>query len=305
VENIFTGSGAASVGVTVGSSSTTTDASGDFDTGLPPSGVQAIALSGSGWVTRNTFASTNADLSNPLTLIPSSFDMPAYDDVAREAAGGETIRWMSAFTVYVDSRPEIGTGMAIPAHWLSATQSAAGSFPDQWTDGVFNPSVTVGTSPPADGTLNTIVIRFDNTINPSGCGGKVGQATFSWTSSGQLRWGVIQLALSRLCGADTNAIVQAVVGHELGHTMGLGHMTLAGRSSLMEPSVNLTSLSALDRDVATIHYHRAPNHASPDREESSWSGLNQLLVPVPGAARERTYVCGLAYAPAAGPAPSP
>jgi hypothetical protein len=73
----------------------------------------------------------------------------------------------------------------------------------------------------------------------------------------------------------------------------------------MEPSVNLTSLSALDRDVATIHYHRAPNHASPDREESSWSGLNQLLVPVPGAARERTYVCGLAYAPAAGPAPSP
>jgi hypothetical protein len=267
--------------------------------------VQPITISGAGWITRNTFASTNADLTNPLTLIPSSFDMAAYDDVAREAGGGETIRWMSAFTVYVDSRPEAGTGMAIPAGWLSATQSAANAFPDQWTDGEFNPSVSVGTNPPADGTLNTIVIRFDNTINPSGCGGKVGQATFSWTSSGQLRWGVIQLALSRLCGNDTNAIVQAVVGHELGHTMGLGHMTLAGRASLMEPTVNLTSLSSLDRDVAAVQYHRAPNHSSPDREGSSWSGLNQLRVPVPGAARERTYVCGLDVVPEPPARPSP
>lgn len=276
----------------VGSASTTTDAAGDFSTGLSPSGVQAITLSGSGWVTRNTYANTNASLTQPLSILPSSFDMGAYDDIAREASPGQTIRWMSGFTIYVDERPEAGTGMTLPGNWITAARSAASSFPRDWSDGEFAPSVSGGVTPPADRTVGTIVIHFDNTINPSGCGGKVGEAQFSWSGSGELRWGVVRLALSRLCGA-ADSVIRAVVGHELGHTMGLGHSTLSGRSSLMEPTVSLTSLSALDRANATVQYHRAPGHAAPDREASAYAGLNYARHPAAGGpAAERTYVCG-------------
>jgi hypothetical protein len=302
VEQIFTAAGLPGISVTVGATTVASNGSGDFSTGLPPSGVQAITLSGSGMVTRNTFASTNNSLTNPLTMIPASFDMPAYDDIVREVDSGTTVRWMSSFRVYVDTRPEVGTGLVIPAAWISAAQSAAESFPDQWTDGQFNPPVTVGTTPPADGTVGWIVMRFDPSINPSGCGGTVGQAQFSWTSSGELRWGVIRLAFSRLwtpsCSSNaSSAVLQAVAGHELGHTMGLGHSTLAGRTSLMQPVVGVTSLTALDHADATVQYHRAPGHSSPDRESSAYAGLNLSRTAGPAgalgpSAGEHTFICG-------------
>jgi Matrixin len=282
----------------VGSTTVASDAGGDFSTGLPPSGVQPITLTGTGLVTRDTHANTNNSLTHPLTMIPSSFDMAAYGDIVREVDAGKTIRWMSSFRVYVDTRPEVGTGLAIPAAWISAAQSAAGSFPDQWTDGEFDPQVTVGTSPPADGTVGWIVMRFDPTINPSGCGGTVGQAQFSWTSSGELRWGVIRRAFSRLwtpsCSSNaSDAVLQAVAGHELGHTMGLGHSTLAGRTSLMQPVVGVTSLTALDHADATVQYHRAPGHSAPDKESSGYAGLNLSRTALPsGPGEEHTFVCG-------------
>ncbi|MFN2432872.1 MAG: M57 family metalloprotease [Gemmatimonadota bacterium] len=252
----------------------------------------AISLAASGMVGRSTYASTNADLVNPLTMIPAAFDMAAYDDVNREPGRGKTIRWMSSPSIYVDTSPEVGTGMPIPASWISATQAAAGRFPAQWTGGVLSSSVSVGGSPPQDGTPGTIVIRFDNTINPSGCGGKVGQATFGWSGSGELAYGVVQLALSRLCGASSS-VIEAVVGHEIGHTMGLGHLTVPGRSSLMEPSVRLAGLSPLDRENASVHYHRAPGHAAPDREPASSASLNFSRVWSPGGPGDRkVYVCG-------------
>jgi hypothetical protein len=231
-------------------------------------------------------------------MIPSSFDMAAYGDIVREVDAGKTIRWMSSFRVYVDTRPEVGTGLVIPAAWISAAQAAANSFPDQWTDGEFDPLVTVGTTPPADGTVGWIVMRFDPSINPSGCGGTVGQAQFSWTSSGELRYGIIRLAFSRLwtpsCGANaSDAVLQAVAGHELGHSMGLGHSTLAGRTSLMQPVVGVTALTALDHANATVHYHRAPGHAAPDKESSAYANLNFSRLPLPtGPGEEHTFVCG-------------
>jgi hypothetical protein len=279
--------------VTVGSVSTSTNGSGNFSTGMGPSGVQAITISGPGYFTRNTFGSTNSSLTNPLTLISSGFDMAAYDDIVRETTG-TTIRWMSGVSIYVDTRPEVGTGMAIPAHWISATQSAAGAYPGVWSSGLIGASVTTGTTPPADGTPNTIVIRYDNNVNPSGCGGTVGQAQISWFSTGQLRWGVIRLALSRLCSASSDqSVIAAVVGHEIGHTFGLGHSDLAGRSSLMQPTISILSPTALDNANANVHYHRSPQHANPDQEPSSYSGMNFSRVPaLAGREIERTVVCG-------------
>jgi hypothetical protein len=206
---------------------------------------------------------------------------------------------MSSFRIYVDTRPDVGTGMPVPAAWVSAAQAAAESFPAQWTDGVFDAPVTVGTSPPSDRTVGWIVIRFDSTINSSGCGGKVGQAQFSWSSAGELRWGVIQLAFSRLwmpsCSANAaDNVLQAVAGHEIGHSMGLGHSTLSGRSSLMEPTIRLLGLSALDRSDAAVQYRRAPGQTAPDREPSAYSGINTSITRAPssGPSEEHTYVCG-------------
>ncbi|MFN2432876.1 MAG: hypothetical protein ABR599_08725 [Gemmatimonadota bacterium] len=291
VQGIFGTGPVAAASVTVGGLAASTDADGRFTTDLPPSGVQPVTVSAPGWVARSTFAATDSGVARPLTLIPAAFDLAAYADLAREAAG-TTVRWSEAPRVYLDVRPERGSGTLVPARWAAAAEAAAREFPSRWTDGRIVPPVEVGTAPPAAGTAGTIVIRFDDTINSSGCGARVGQAQFGWAGDGRLSFAVVRLALSRLCGADSEGMLRAVVGHELGHAMGLGHATLPGRPSLMEPNVRLQDLSALDRQVARVHYGRAPGHAAPDVEGPAHALLRFARGRAPLAAEERTYVCG-------------
>ena len=54
-------------------------------------------------IRRVTFARSG---DNHWRVVPSSFSMPAFNDVARDEYGSSTIRWTVAPTVYVDSRPE-------------------------------------------------------------------------------------------------------------------------------------------------------------------------------------------------------
>lgn len=286
VRDLFAGA-VAGLQVQVGSATATTNASGDFVTSLAPSGIQPITVSGSGFVTRTTYASTNANLPNALTVVPTSFDMASYNEVVRRNSNA-TIRWTTTPSIYVDTRGDSVAG-GVPQSYVNAAVAAAQAFPDQWTGGQMNPSVTVGTAPPADFTTNTIVIRFTDAVNPSGCGGTVGVAHFSWNGSRELRGSVVRLALGRLC-SSSGTVMQAVVGHELGHSFGLSHSTLSGRASLMEPVIRLTALSTLDQRNAALHYRRTPGHASPD-VESNLFAQRGIAPQAVGPDRRETYVC--------------
>ena len=81
---------------------------------------------------------------------------------------------------------------------------------------------------------------------------------------------------------------KGILGHELGHAMGLAHMN-GGTASFMQPSVGSnTDLNDFDRQVASFLYTRSPNNTSPDTD-SSGSFLGVLAPSAAPIAME--WVC--------------
>ncbi|HET9333880.1 MAG TPA: hypothetical protein VFQ21_09890, partial [Gemmatimonadota bacterium] len=82
---------------------------------------------------------------------------------------------------------------------------------------------------------------------------------------------------------------KGILGHELGHATGHGHMGGA-TESLMEPSIGTkTDLLAFDLQAASFHYTRSPDNTAPDTDVSS-SFLGALAPSGLPAVRE--WVCG-------------
>ena len=79
----------------------------------------------------------------------------------------------------------------------------------------------------------------------------------------------IWLRYKRYSGDGYAGKRQGILGHELGHAMGYGHMT-SGITSFMEPSLgSKTGLSAFDRQAALLIYTRAPRNMSHDIDSST------------------------------------
>lgn len=267
--------------------STKTDGSGRFTiAGSPTSALQQLTLSGTGVHRRVTFARTG---DSQWRVAPSSFSMTAFNDVARDEFGPGTVRWIAPPTVYVDSRPE-GFTSAELGTWISQVKVQAAEFVSKWTGAAINPAAVIVTSnPPSDFSPGTIVIHFsENSSDYGGSSTTIGYARLYYSFNRSISSSAVWLRYLRYSGTTGASKRKGILGHELGHAMGLGHMN-GGTPSFMQSSIGSnTDLNAFDRQVASLLYTRSPNNTSPDTDSSS-SYLG-ILVPS-GLPIAREWMC--------------
>ena len=257
----FGGHGVAGVTVRFAGQTVTTDGSGAFSVPGDPSGsLKGLELSGPNVYSRATFARGQ---DTQWRIVPESFDMAAFDDMAREYEP-RTIRWVSSPSIYIDTRPEGFAGGLELERWISEVRSNAPAFVSDWTGGVVDPgSVTVGNSPPSEGTPGTIVIHFSESDQRYSGPNTVGVARTFWSGDRSISSATVWLRFERYSGPSNANIRRAVLGHELGHALGMGHMN-GSTASIMTPSVSSASLTGFDDDAGLLLYTRSPGNTSPD-----------------------------------------
>jgi hypothetical protein len=250
----------AGVRVSAGGTSTSTDGEGRF---VLHAGGTHVSLSATGYYDR---VASLAGPAGSYTLVPRTFDMTAFNDVARDHSAG-TLRWLAAPAVYVDVRAHaFATGGEVPAEWVEQAAALAPRFVSQWTGGVLSArSVTVGATPPAPGTPGTLVILFDEDPARYPSASSAGTATPAYGRDGVIESATVRLRFSRLTGPAAAISRQAVLGHELGHALGLAHMDGA-TASMMAGIVRTPELTAFDRAAGALLYSRLPNTRADDRE---------------------------------------
>lgn len=283
----FSGQGLAGLTVQYDGVTTTTDGSGRFSIlGDATSSLQQLTISGSGVYKRQTFARTGDNL---WRVVPSGFSMTAYNDVARDEFGPGTVRWVAAPTVYIDSRPEGFTSSELST-WIAEVKAQVPTFIQKWTGTQMNPAaVIVTSSPPSDFTAGTIVIHFsENSNDYGGSSNTIGYARLSYSSSGAIHSSAVWLRYVRYSGTSGASKRKGILGHELGHATGLGHMS-GTTASFMQPSIGTnTDLSAFDVQAASFHYTRSPKNTTPDTDSSA--SFLGMLAPS-GLPAVKEWVC--------------
>ncbi|HET6362681.1 MAG TPA: hypothetical protein VFH11_11590 [Gemmatimonadota bacterium] len=245
--------------VSAGGTSTRTDADGRF---LLQAAGTHVTLSGSGYYDR---VASLAGSAGRFALVPRTFDMAAFNDVARDHSTG-TLRWLASPAIYVDVRPHAFAGGVVSAEWVEQVAALAPRFVSQWTGGALSASsVTVGTNPPAPGTPGTLVILFDEDPARYPSASSAGTATPAHGGDGVIESATVRLRFSGLTGGAAAISRQAVLGHELGHAVGLAHMDGA-TASMMTGIVRTPELTAFDRAAGALLYSRLPGTRADDRE---------------------------------------
>jgi hypothetical protein len=269
--------GAAAAGVQVGSAKpVTTDAAGFFNAALGSDapGAYPTVVSGSSIVERRTMLAWPPSSQTRLSLIPSSFDLHAFDEMFR-TANGRLQRWTAQPSLVV-----LGSVMSYrgDADEYSATseQMTDAEVEQMVTDltdalgfltgGTFTSFASVEIERPAQGEralasrAGTIVVGRYSGITTFAS--TIGYGRWAERDDGSVYGGAI--FLDRSFDRDDNRR-RLLRFHELGHA--LGYLHVESRVSIMNPAIG-PEPTAFDRAAAVIAFGRPPGNVSPDTDPS-------------------------------------
>lgn len=258
------------------SGSTRTDAAGAFRLAAG-GGALAVTVSAPGHVTRNTSLESGTSENVTLDVVEtgSFWNLDFYRELARNGAGGGKLLPLNPWTVeprvYIDRRPETGSGREIPDGSVETVRTAVAQVLPLLTRGrLAGERIEVGTEPPDDRTPGTVVIRWD----------PVEIAASAGAASG----------ITKGVGGDASVVIlrsieeTGVIYHELGHVLGLYHPLGGYRPSLMSGPGKPSPPFFTDWDVfhANVLYARPPGNTDIDNDPAGF------LIGLVGARPSRT-----------------
>jgi hypothetical protein len=255
--------------------SSTTSADGAFQLTAAETGMCSVTASGPNVVDRETelrMPGTDASLS----LIPSQFDLGAFDEMCRSDT--TLHRWTAApALVIIDAVLQFtntsatsftALGERLTADEIASITGDLGWGLPQVTGGTFGAFASVTVESPATGASVNFFSREGRIVVARFRG--LSRATGDW---GYGRWagrGAAVVAGAMMIDRDfdtsPSAYVRSLRVHEMGHALGYSHVTR--RQSFMN-SAAMFEPNAFDRDATRVAFQRPPGNQSPDRDPSA------------------------------------
>lgn len=265
--------------------SATSDGDGRFTLTAPaaPSGNQAITVTAAGYRPRETVIRVprTSDLIVDLMPTAAPFSEAFFNELARDALDSPGVeyplfRWPSALKFYLKTMDE--NGRPLSADVLALVRRGIRDGVHYYTAGTYEAVIEEGseTLPERVGYVNVIPRQ----VIPEGdfCG---------YASSVGANPMTIQLRIDR-CGCGSIKIPIDIVIHEIGHAVGMFHVS--DRNSIMNATefFNCRDMipSALERHHAALIYARPRGNLAPDRDPGGFA-LALPNGPMPGAPGRR------------------
>lgn len=290
--------GAAVPGVAVrigGRVAVTTDAGGHFEVDIETPGTYAAMLRGGPFVERETMVTGPGTSPARLSLIPSSFDLEAFDQMFR-ANHARLQRWTSQPHLVIVASVMNYRGASVNGYTATSEQMSEAEVSlmtehlteglSALTGGSFAGFASVEVERPASGQRvqvtrdhRIVVGRYDGIVSFAKT---IGYGSWSETEDGTITGGA--LFLDREFDTDDSRRRLLRI-RELGHALGYQHVT--SRASIMNPSIG-SEPTVTDRSGARIAFQRPPGNRTPDIDPSS---SPRAFATTGGAARWVTVFC--------------
>ena len=273
-------SGASSTGASV--RSTPSDGDGFVMLEASGPGRYAVRVAAAQFVTRQTTVAIPGSDAR-LDLIPSSFDLVAFDQMFRGAtSGGRLIKWLAALALVVQR-----TGLL----WANSPNDRYLAEDEQWTDGdidgviadltfglqtisagVFPAFSAIRVEQAAAGTVVTVpqagaivVARYRSLRGPSGDRiGGLGKTNID--AAGVIRGGMVMLDRDTELQSSSPRRLRV---HEIGHVLGTSHVT--SRLSFMNPDGTGGLPNEADQEAFRVAARRPPGSRSPDVDPADFT----------------------------------
>lgn len=279
-------SGASATGASV--RSTTSDAAGLVTLEASGAGSYAVRVAAAQFVTRQTTVAIPGNDAR-LDLIPSSFDLVAFDQMFRGVTtGGRLAKFLAAPALVVQR-----SGLL----WANSPDDRFLAEDEQWSDtdidgviadltfglqtisaGVFPAFSEIRVEQAAAGMMVTVpqagaivVARYRGLRGPSGDRiGGFGKTNID--AAGVIRGGIVMLDRDSELQSTAPRRVRV---HELGHVLGASHVT--SRLSFMNPDGNGGLPNDADIEAFRVAARRPPGNRTPDVDRADFT-LNRILV---------------------------